>query len=72
MLSETFLRDFFNLSRERARRASRTISWNRTLPVPENVNFKEEALTKIREQIRIEDIDFIEDNGVTRARLYVG
>lgn len=43
--------------------ASRALSWNRTAPIPDNVDFKAEALAKLREQITPEMIRFEVDPG---------
>lgn len=43
--------------------AKRALSWSRTAPFPPGVDFKAEALTRLREQIVPEMIDFRTDAG---------
>lgn len=45
------------------REAHHPLSWNRTAPFPEGVDFKTEALAKLREQITPEMIRFETDPG---------
>jgi hypothetical protein len=42
---------------------TKPLSWNRTSPLPEGVDFKSEALEKLREQITLEMISFEITNG---------
>lgn len=45
------------------------LSWNRTLPLPEKLDFQQEALVKIREQLTIHHIHFTEREMTTHATL---
>lgn len=45
----------------------RPLSWNRTAPFPPGVEFKTEALSKLREQIVPEMIEFRTDPGTEFA-----
>jgi hypothetical protein len=50
-----------------AREARHPLSWNRTAPFPEGVDFKAEAVEKIREAIMQEHIQFRVDQAVPPA-----
>jgi len=47
--------------------ARRTLSWNRTAPMPAGVEFRDEAVSKIREQIAPEHIHFIVEPAIVPA-----
>jgi len=58
--------------------ASVVLSWNRTQPMPADVDFNKEALQKIRDQITLDHIEFTTRpdpgglvQGITSAKLRV-